>query len=175
MPFFLLPPAGAFCLPPAGNFLSVAKESTQRTPAETHGFCTSFVVCNSCFLNPAEAGNWSTSTHAAALLGVEEVFCSTVGSGLPRALRTLAMTRQDGHKLYWGAGGFLIRSFCHSEPGRRPGVGIRTFFEGFAYYLRRPTFPSSWKSGQKSRQKPMVSGLPFVCKSCRINPAEVGN
>ena len=26
--------------------------------------------------------------------------------------------------------------------------------------LRRPTFPSSWKSGQKSRKKPKVSSLP---------------
>ena len=56
-------------LPPAGYFLSIAKESTQRTPAETHGFCTSFVICKSCYLKFAEAGNWSASTHAAAALG----------------------------------------------------------------------------------------------------------
>ena len=30
--------------------------------------------------------------------------------------------------------------------------------------LRRPTFPSSWKSGQKSRKKPKVSSLP--CALC---------
>ena len=30
--------------------------------------------------------------------------------------------------------------------------------------LRRPTFPNSWKSGQKSRKKPMVSSLP--CALC---------
>ena len=29
----------------------------QRTPAETHGFCTSFGGCKSCCLSPAEAGN----------------------------------------------------------------------------------------------------------------------
>ena len=28
--------------------------------------------------------------------------------------------------------------------------------------LRRPTFPNSWKSGQKSRKKPMISSLPCV-------------
>nr|DAO48237.1 MAG TPA: hypothetical protein [Caudoviricetes sp.] len=44
-------------MPPAGNFLSIAKESYQRTPAETDGFCTSFVVCKSCNLTPAETGN----------------------------------------------------------------------------------------------------------------------
>ena len=44
-------------MPPAGNFLSAAKESYQRTPAETHGFCTSFPVCKSCGIVPAEAGN----------------------------------------------------------------------------------------------------------------------
>ena len=32
--------------------------------------------------------------------------------------------------------------------------------------LRRPTFPSSWKSGQKSRKKPMVSSLP--CALCVV-------
>ena len=55
----LLPPAGNFLpfVPPAGNFLSAAKESYQRTPAETHGFCTSFPVCKSCGIVPAEAGN----------------------------------------------------------------------------------------------------------------------
>ena len=30
----------------------------------------------------------------------------------------------------------------------------------FPFCLRRPTFPSSWKSGQKSRKKPKVSSLP---------------
>ena len=52
-----------------GYFLSIAKESTQRTPLETDGFKTSFVECKSCCLNTAEARNWSASTHAAALLG----------------------------------------------------------------------------------------------------------
>mgnify|MGYP007097213987 CR=1 FL=1 len=56
-------------VPPAGNFLPIAAESYQRTPAETHGFCTSFVICKSCYLKFAEAGNWSASTHAAAALG----------------------------------------------------------------------------------------------------------
>ena len=56
-------------LPPAGNFLPIAAESYQRMPAETDGFCTSFPVCKSCCLNPAEAGNRPPSTHAAALLG----------------------------------------------------------------------------------------------------------
>ena len=39
--------------------------------------------------------------------------------------------------------------------------------------LRRPTFPSSWKSGQKSRKKPMVSSLPCALKilqSCQCVP-----
>ncbi|MEE0563316.1 MAG: hypothetical protein UDC12_05535, partial [Oscillospiraceae bacterium] len=62
-------PSSFSFLPPAGNFLSIAKESTQRTPLETDGFKTSFVECKSCCLNPAEARNWSASTHAAALLG----------------------------------------------------------------------------------------------------------
>ena len=44
-------------VPPAGDFLPIAAESHQRTPAETDGFCTSFVVCKSCILNPAETGN----------------------------------------------------------------------------------------------------------------------
>ena len=44
-------------MPPAGNFLSAAKESYQRTPTETHGFCTSFPVCKSYILTPAETGN----------------------------------------------------------------------------------------------------------------------
>ncbi|MFQ9132028.1 MAG: hypothetical protein ACLR4R_08245 [Oscillospiraceae bacterium] len=44
-------------MPPAGNFPSAAKESYQRTLAETHGFCTSFPVCKSCGIVPAEAGN----------------------------------------------------------------------------------------------------------------------
>ena len=30
----------------------------------------------------------------------------------------------------------------------------------YLFCLRRPTFPSSWKSGQKSRKKPKVSSLP---------------
>ena len=44
-------------MPPAGNFLPIAAESYQRTPAETHGFCPSFPVCKSCGIVPAEAGN----------------------------------------------------------------------------------------------------------------------
>lgn len=76
-PFFIrnvsptayVPSSFFFFMPPAGNFLSIAKESTQRTPLETDGFKTSFVECKSYFLNPAETGNWSASTHAAALLG----------------------------------------------------------------------------------------------------------
>ena len=35
----------------------IAAESHQRTPAETHGFCTSFPVCKSYILTPAETGN----------------------------------------------------------------------------------------------------------------------
>ena len=58
-----------FFMSPTGNFLSIAKESHQRTPAETNGFCTSFAVCKSCILNPAEAGNRLPPTHAAATLG----------------------------------------------------------------------------------------------------------
>ena len=76
-PFFIrnvsptayVPSSFFFFMPPAGNFLSIAKESTQRTPLETDGFKTSFVECKSYFLNPAETGNWSASTHAAATLG----------------------------------------------------------------------------------------------------------
>ena len=56
---------------PTGDFLSIAKESHQRTPAETHGFCTSFAVCKSCILNPAEAGNRLPPTHAAARTELE--------------------------------------------------------------------------------------------------------
>ena len=62
-------PVAFLFLPPAGYFLSIAKESTQRTPAETNGFCTSFPMCKSCFPQLAEAGNWFASTLAAALLG----------------------------------------------------------------------------------------------------------
>ena len=45
--FSVLPPAAISpvvfsFLSPTGYFLSIAKESTQRTPAETDGFCTSF-------------------------------------------------------------------------------------------------------------------------------------
>ena len=58
-----------FFMSPTGDFLSIAKESHQRTPAETNGFCTSFAVCKSCILNPAEAGNRLPPTHAAATLG----------------------------------------------------------------------------------------------------------
>ena len=47
---------------------------SQRTPLETDGFKTSFVECKSCCLNPAEARNWSASTHAAATWAVEEAF-----------------------------------------------------------------------------------------------------
>ena len=68
-------PVAFLFLPPAGNFLSIAKESYQRTPLETDGFKTSFVECKSCCLNPAEAGNWRTSTIATATLPVEEVCC----------------------------------------------------------------------------------------------------
>ena len=35
--------------------------------------------------------------------------------------------------------------------------------------------PTAAKSMKKCRQKPMVSGLPFVCKSCFLNSAEAGN
>ena len=39
--------------------------------------------------------------------------------------------------------------------------------------LRRATFPSSWKSSQKSRKKPMVSSLPCalcIMRNCRCVP-----
>ena len=45
---------------------------------------------------------------------------------------------------------------------------VRSFF-----CLRRPTFPSSWKSGQKSRKKPMVSSLPCalcITQNCKCIP-----
>ena len=40
----------------------------------------------------------------------------------------------------------------------------------FLFCLRRPTFPSSWKSGQKSRKKPMVSSLP--CALCCVQDCD---
>ena len=77
---------------PTGNFLPIAAESHQRTPAETHGFCTSFPVCKSYILTPAEAGNWRISTIAAATWAVEETFSSTVGNGLPSGRRIIPFT-----------------------------------------------------------------------------------
>ena len=42
--------------------------------------------------------------------------------------------------------------------------------------LRRHTFcQQQQKVCKKCRQKPMVSGLPFACKSCILSPAETGN
>ena len=41
----------------------------QKTPLETLGFKTSFVVYKSFRLNPAKAGNWRISITAAAALG----------------------------------------------------------------------------------------------------------
>ena len=41
----------------------------QKTPLETLGFKTSFVVYKSFRLNPAKAGNWRISIIAAAALG----------------------------------------------------------------------------------------------------------
>ena len=41
----------------------------QKTPLETLGFKTSFVVYKSLRLNPAKAGNWRISIIAAAALG----------------------------------------------------------------------------------------------------------
>ena len=79
-------------LSPTGDFLSIAKESHQRTPAEAHGFCTSFSVCKSCYLNPAETGNRLPPTHAAATWAVEETFISTVGNGLPSGRRIIPFT-----------------------------------------------------------------------------------
>ena len=64
-----------FFMSPTGDFLSIAKESHQRTPAETNGFCTSFAVCKSCILNPAEAGN-----------RLEGAYCSIVGVRTPEIL-----------------------------------------------------------------------------------------
>ena len=74
-PFFIrnvsptayVPSSFFFCLRRVLSFNSERKYP--KRPLETDGFKTSFVECKSCFLNPAEARNWSASTHAAALLG----------------------------------------------------------------------------------------------------------
>ena len=58
-----------FRLPPAAYFLSAATKSMQKTPLETLGFKTFFVVYKSFRLNPAKAGNWRISIIAAAALG----------------------------------------------------------------------------------------------------------
>ena len=55
-------------VPPAAHF-SQQLEKWAKEPFETDGFKTSFPVCKSYILTPTEAGNWSTSTHATALLG----------------------------------------------------------------------------------------------------------
>ena len=49
--------------------MSAATKSMQKTPLETLGFKTSFVVYKSFRLNPAKAGNWRISIIAAAALG----------------------------------------------------------------------------------------------------------
>ena len=49
--------------------MSVATKSMQKTPLETLGFKTFFVVYKSFRLNPAKAGNWRISIIAAAALG----------------------------------------------------------------------------------------------------------
>ena len=52
-----------------GILFANSSKKYAKTPLETDGFKTSFFVCKSCILNPAEVGNWRISTHAAALLG----------------------------------------------------------------------------------------------------------
>ena len=49
--------------------MSAATKSMQKTPLETLGFKTFFVVYKSFRLNPAKAGNWRISIIAAAALG----------------------------------------------------------------------------------------------------------
>ena len=76
-----------------------------------------------------------------------EIAC--FGNGLPRqSADWLAMT-DFFDSLRRPAGRPFLYSMCQREDG-----------------LRRPTFPNSWKSGQKSRKKPMVSSLP--CALCCV-------
>ena len=70
----LLAPAGDFDgnAPPAAHF-SHQLEKWAKEPFETEGFKTSFPVCKSYILPPADTGNWRISTIAAATWATEEV------------------------------------------------------------------------------------------------------
>ena len=54
-------------VPPAAHF-SQQLEKWAKEPFETEGFKTSFPVCKSYILPPADTGNWRISTIAAAAL-----------------------------------------------------------------------------------------------------------
>ena len=70
----LLAPTGDFGenVPPAAHF-SHQLEKWAKEPFETEGFKTSFPVCKSYILPPADTGNWRISTIAAATWATEEV------------------------------------------------------------------------------------------------------
>ena len=76
---------------PTAHF-SQQLEKWAKEPFETEGFKTSFPVCKSYILPPAEAGNWRISTIAAATWAVEETFSSTVGNGSPSGRRIIPFT-----------------------------------------------------------------------------------
>lgn len=103
---FFLPPAGAFCLPPAGNFLSVAKESTQRTPAETHGFCTSFLCTRAASEVPPKRGIDCLLLTLPLHCEGERDCCSTVGNPYVPAVDASFSSPEPG-----AAAGLLLRRF----------------------------------------------------------------
>ena len=59
-------------VPPAAHFFQQL-EKWAKEPFETEGFKTSFPVCKSYILTPADTGNWRISTIAAATWATEEV------------------------------------------------------------------------------------------------------
>ena len=66
------------------------------------------------------------------------------------------------HSEYAERGKIVAEEFC--------GVEIECFALRREDGLRRATFPSSWKSSQKSRKKPMVSSLP--CALCCVQDCD---
>ena len=68
----MLSPIAFPFVPPAAHF-SQQLEKWAKEPFETEGFKTSFPVCKSYILPPADTGNWRISTIAAATWATEEV------------------------------------------------------------------------------------------------------
>ena len=91
---------------PTGDFLSIAKESHQRTPAETHGFCTSFLCTRAASEVPPKRGLDCLLLTLPLHCEGERDCCSTVGNPYVPAVDASFSSPEPG-----AAAGLLLRRF----------------------------------------------------------------